>query len=159
MGTLIVSLRDYSATQKSFIRKSLGIYQSMNCGKGKLWGYKCLPDTSMVVHEFEGRLTRAMQNSDALILQLNSLTNQIDAGLMEVYGKATNLNHYKTLSFEKLQPFYKKSADVYVQIVGVFTKLTEDLNQKLNSELQIMKGGKHSRRRRRTRSKRSRRKN
>ena len=150
MSKLIGSLRDYSSTQKAFIRKSLGIYRAMNCGKGTLWGYTCLSNANTVVHEFEERLTRAMQQSDALILQLNALTHQIDASLMEVYGIATNLDQYKSLSFVKIQPFYKKSADIYVQIVGVFTKLTEDLNDKLNSGLQL--GGRTKRRKLRKRT-------
>jgi hypothetical protein len=160
MNELIDSLHTYSANQNVFINNLIDIYQTINCNKGRMWGYKCSPGAHMVVNEFVQKLKVAMKRSRAHIVQLKGITEEIDSTLVTVYGEENTLDNYKIRALDNIKPFYKKSADLYIKIVVEFGQLTAEIDEKLHEKLQEkesvqenLTGGRTRRRRKRRRTK------
>jgi hypothetical protein len=143
MNDLIHSLRSYSNTQKSFIQQSLSVYKTMHCTRGKLWGHQCSQDHELTVQRFEKKLRVVLDRSNTKLEQLKGIENEIDVVLVGEYAKKTTIAEYKEAALHDISPYYKKSTELYTDIIEHFKNLTEELENEMNKELKhtLVTGG------------------
>lgn len=144
MGYFIEKLKDYSGSQKNFIRQLLAVYKTARCAKGKFYGHTCPMEVGAAVAAFERKLNVVMASSEAAAFELRGLILKVEPSLMAI--TEPGLERYKEAALKALSPLCVESANVYSRIVQQFSNLTEEINAEPQNGGRRKKRGEISRR-------------